>query len=229
MRLVAVRIIALLLILNAVAWAITGWMGWQLTRQLVADLRVASGAVAPEEERLGRGVQAVAVLVGDAAEATAGFTGSLQRARDAVMEGSQAAAELGDTFEQMGAIAQVVVFGVQPFGGLAGAFAESAANFERLATSLGEAGESLAMNAADMERVVADMRQARTRIEEVATTMQEIRPLAVVQRGIENLEMGTRLILAVVLVQAALSGLTGAALLLLAGRETAVVNVDEKR
>lgn len=37
MRLVAVRIIALVLLLNGVAWAIGGWLGWQLTRQLASE------------------------------------------------------------------------------------------------------------------------------------------------------------------------------------------------
>jgi methyl-accepting chemotaxis protein len=220
MRLVAVRIIALVLILNAVAWAITGWLGWQLTRQLVEDLRAASGAVAPEQDRLVRSVQDVAVLVGDSAEATAGFTGSLERARVAVLEGSRAADELRFTFEQMAAGARVVIVGIQPLIGLAESFAQSADSFERLSTSLGEVGESLAMNATDMQRVTSDMRQARTRIYEVAGTMQAVRPLTVVQRGLENLELGTRLFLGIVLVQATLSGLTGAALLLLAGRRT---------
>ncbi len=114
MRLVVVRIIALVLLLNGVAWAIAGWLGWQLTRQLVEDVREAGGAVSPEQDRLVASIRDVAALVGDSAEATWGFTVSLERARAVVQDGSQAADELHVTFGQMAQAARVIIFGVQP-------------------------------------------------------------------------------------------------------------------
>lgn len=155
--------------------------------------------------------------MGDAADATTGFAQSLARARDAATEGSRAATGLSQAFSQLAAAGDIEIFGIRPLDGLREPFGSAGAETQRLSGALNDLADSLASNVGDTTRVASDLRQAQTRILELADATEAFRAQALVNQGISSLETAARALLGVLLVQAILSTLSGVALLLLAG------------
>jgi hypothetical protein len=87
--------------------------------------------------------------------------------------------------------------------------------------ALSGTSDSLAENARDTAQVAADVRRARGRIDDLAAAVESFRPQPLAERGVSSLELGMRALLGLLAVQAALSLLTGLALLLLAGARQA--------
>jgi hypothetical protein len=212
-----VRVIALLLVLNGLGGLAAVWAGWGLLGVAVVDLREATGQLAPEQARMVARLRDVGAVVGDASEATDGFARSMERARTAVGEGGQAAGELAGSFDQLVPATEVEIVGRRPLEQFAEPFAASAASFRRLGSSLSGTADSLGDNARDTARVSADLKRARERIDDLASSAEAFRPQAYAERGLDSLDLGLRGLLGLLALQAALSMLTGLALLLLSG------------
>ncbi len=217
LRRTIIRIMGLLLVANGLAGTVAAWVGWQAADQLFAGLEQASTALPPEQARLVGSIREVTQLVDDAATAADGFAHSMGRAHDAISGGSQIADDLGGTFEHMGTIARTEVLGERPLGPLSEPFTTSAGDFRRLSRSLADVSDALANNARDTARVAEDLRGIDDRLTALAAEAEAFRPVHVIREGLRGLDLGIRLLLGLVVLEAVASFLTGAALLLLAG------------
>jgi ABC-type transporter Mla subunit MlaD len=214
-RSLVIRLVALLLIANGVAGVVAVLVGWSITTRLIEGFREVSTTVASQQAYLAETVHGVAIVVDDAAQATGGLSGSTTRARNAVADASRTANELAATFEQLSLATQVTVFGVRPLEVLAEPFDANADDFRRLGSSLAETGDSLAENVRDVTRVGDDLRSIHSQLHAAATQVESLQTATLIQQGIDGLELGSRLLLGVILFEAVLSALTGLALLMM--------------
>ena len=217
-RWLAVRVIALALMLNGAAGVLGSLVAWRASQALLDDLRAAGTLVPTEQARLVTGVRDVATMIGDAADATGGFSASLEQAHAAVADSSQSADELRVIFEQLSLVSRLELLELRPLSGLTDPFAASAQSFGRLSTSLGSAAGSLEENRRDTSRVATDLHLARAHIDELATTIDGLQSQTLLNRGVAEAELGRGVLVGLLLLQALLSGLTGLALWLLAGQ-----------
>jgi ABC-type transporter Mla subunit MlaD len=216
-RRVTVRAIGIALILNGLCGIGAVFVGLRMSQTMLDNLRGVSVQLVPEQSRFTDGLRGVAVLVEDASQATAGFGVSMDQAREAVSSGGQSAEELRRTFTQMSELTQVEILGLRPLEALTASFAASASSFAGLSGSLNQTASSLGENARDTVRVTENLRRTRDQLYRLASLVEGFHPQVLVVQGIAQLELGLRLLLALVFLQAALSSLTGLALLLLMG------------
>jgi hypothetical protein len=214
-RSLVIRLVALLLIANGVAGVVAVWVGWSVTTRLIEGFREVSTTVASQQAYLAETVHGVAIVVDDAGQATGGLSRSTTRARNAVADASRTANELAATFEQLSLATQVTLFGVRPLEVLAEPFDSNADDFRRLGGSLAETGDSLAENVRDVTRVGDDLRSIHSQLRAAAVQVESLQTATLIQQGIDGLELGSRLLLSVILFEAALSALTGVALLMM--------------
>jgi hypothetical protein len=213
-RRIAVRLIAVLLIVNGLAGVAAAWVGWSMTRDLLDGLRRTSATVATQQARLVASVRGVAVGVDDAAQAIAGMSRSTTRARDAVVDATRASNQLASTFEGLSQASRVTVFGIRPLEGLAEPFSSNADDFGRLGASLAETADSLADNARDVTRVGDNLRSIDGRLTAAAAEVEALQSARLIQQGLAGLELGSRLLMGLIFFEATLSALTGLALLM---------------
>jgi hypothetical protein len=213
-RRIVIRLSALLLILNGVAGVTAAWLGWTVTTTLLDSLRQTDTAVAAQQRRLVDAVHGVAVGVDDAAQATASLSMSTTRARNAVTDATRTADNLASTFEQLSHASRVSVFGVYPLAGLIEPFQANADDFRRVSASLGETADSLTDNARDVRRVGDDLRSIYHQLTAAATEIEALQSAALIQQGRAGLELGSRLLMGIILFEAIVSALTGLALLM---------------
>jgi methyl-accepting chemotaxis protein len=160
-------------------------------------------------------------MVDDAAEAVDGFAAGMTRARTAASQAADASGDLALSFERMREVTQIQVGGQQPLEGLSQPFAASSLSFRRLSGSLAQMADALDNSALDTARVADDLQVARNRMDNMAATVEALRPRLLAGRGLSSIELGMRSVLAFILVQAVLSMLTGLAILLLSGSKRA--------
>jgi hypothetical protein len=215
------RTIALLLILSGVGGLVAVWMGWRMTGEVIGDLRDVSTQLAPEQAQVVSDLREAAAMVDDAAEAVDGFAAGMTRARTAASQAADASGDLALSFERMREVTQIQVGGQQPLEGLSEPFAASSLSFRRLSGSLAQMADALDNSALDTARVADDLQMARNRMDNMAATVEALRPRLLAGRGLSSLELGMRSVLAFILVQAVLSMLTGLAILLLSGSKRA--------
>jgi hypothetical protein len=215
------RTIGLLLILSGVGGLVVVWMGWRLAGEVIGDLRDVSTQLAPEQAQVVSDLREAAAMVDDAAEAVDGFAVGMTRARTAASQAADASGDLALSFERMRVVTQIQVGALQPLEGLSEPFAASSLSFRRLSGSLAQMADALDNSALDTARVADDLQMARNRMDNMAATVEALRPRLLAGRGLSSIELGMRSVLAFILVQAVLSMLTGLAILLLSGSKRA--------
>jgi hypothetical protein len=216
-RWLAVRVIALMLMANGLGGMLGVLVAWRISQGLVDELRSAGAVLPSEQARLAGSLRRVSGMVGAAAAATDGFTVSLEQAAAAVEEGGQSADELRTIFSRLALVSQFNPLDPRILGGLADPFAASAESFGRLSGSLAATSSAMADNSRDTARVASNLKQASGQIDDLASTLEAIRSRTALDQRLAELELGRGLLLALVLLQALLSALTGLALWLLAG------------
>jgi hypothetical protein len=213
-RRVTIRLISLLLVANGVAGILAVWVGWSMTAELLTTLRQTSTSVAAQQARLVESVRGVAAAVDDSAQATTGVSRSSARARVAVTDATRTADDLAATFDRLAEGSRVTVFGVRPLAEMTQPFEANAEDFRRISVSLGEMSASLEDNAREMARVGDDLRSINSQLNITAANIEALPSASLLAEGLATLELGTRLFLALILFEAALSALTGLALVM---------------
>jgi hypothetical protein len=225
-RRVAIRLISLLLVANGVAGIVAVWFGWTATTGLLSTLRETSATVTAQQAQLAESVRGVAVAVDDSAQATAGLSQSTGQARASVVEATQTAANLATTFDRLAAGSQVTVLGMRPLEGMIQPFTTNADDFRRISASLDTMSDSLDTNAREMGRVSDDLRKINAQVGMVAANIETLPSARFLEQGLSQLEVGTRLFLALILFEATLSALTGLALAMMTVQPRVHVPVD---
>jgi hypothetical protein len=213
-RRTTIRLISLLLVANGVAGIVAVWVGWSMTAELLTTLRQTSASVAAQQARLVESVRGVAAAVDDSAQATVGVGRSSARARVAVTDATRTADDLAATFDRLAEGSRVTVLGVRPLEGMTQPFETNAEDFRRVSASLGEMSASLDDNAREMARVGDDLRDINSQLNVTATNIEALPSASLLAEGLTTLELGTRLFLALILLEATLSALTGLALVM---------------
>jgi hypothetical protein len=226
LRRVAIRLISLLLVANGVAGIVAVWFGWTASTGLLSTLRDTSATVTAQQTQLAESVRGVAVAVDDSAQATAGLSQSSGQARASVIEATQTADDLATTFDRLAAGSQVTILGIRPLEGMIQPFATNAEDFRRISASLATMSDSLDTNAREMGRVSDDLRNINTRISMVAANIEALPSSRFLEQGLSQLELGTRLFLALILFEATLSALTGLALAMMTVQPRVHVPLD---
>lgn len=107
----------------------------------------------------------------DASAATGNFEQSLNGARDSANSASRLAADTATSFRGLALSVQLDVFGIQPFGGLAPQFDQSAAQLDELSSTLRATQDSLGQNSRDILRVGADLAAVQRQVTVLADTL----------------------------------------------------------
>jgi hypothetical protein len=115
---------------------------------------------------------------------------------------------------------------MRPLEGMIQPFTTNAEDFRRISASLATMSDSLDTNAREMGRVSDDLRNINTRISMVATNIESLPSSRFLEQGLSQLEVGTRLFLALILFEATLSALTGLALAMMTVQPRVHVPVD---
>lgn len=124
-----------------------------------------------ERVRLVQGLERVSETFAATAEATTSFEGSLVGARASAEGAAALARDSAANFREVAQAVQLVVFGVQPLGGLAPGFTQMAEQMDQMGTTLSVTGDLLQQNATDVRRVSQDLEQVRDEVGRLAETV----------------------------------------------------------
>lgn len=163
-------------------------------------------------------IRSVSGTVHDTAEATGDFERSIDGARASADAASDLANQTAGTFRAMANGLGVQVFGVQPFVGLAPQFHQSADQLQQLAISLGGTRDALGQNAADVQRVGADLGKLQRQLEAVAGVLDRPGVLGLDDRALLPFQVAFYGMCLLVLLQSAFSLVAGVALFRLSGQ-----------
>jgi hypothetical protein len=135
----------------------------------------AAGTIDAQRARLVALIDPTEAVLDRAAGTSANAGTSLQASAGSARDGAALSLQLADAMEAMARAAQVDVFGVRPFSGLADELAAVAASSRTLATDLDATAGALAANVTDTRAVAGDLgaladELARLRTELDATT-----------------------------------------------------------
>lgn len=137
--------------------------------------RIATLQASLERERatLVGSLRAAATMLGDSANVSRSFQGSIDGARSSADTASKLANDTAGTFRDMSGTMNLSVFGVQPLAGLAPQFSRGAEQLQRLAISLGSTRDALAQNNTSMQNVTTDLQQLQGQLNAVASSLDQ--------------------------------------------------------
>jgi hypothetical protein len=202
---------------NGIAGIVAAWISWQITADVLVNLRQTSATASAQQARLVESVNGVAVSVDDAAQATRGVGQSTSRAQEAMAQASRTSTNLADTFDRLSQASQVTVFGVRPLEGLIQPFSTNAEDFGALSGSLTQTADSLSANARDIDRVSDDLRGISGHMRTAAMQIEALQTPELLDQWLASLELGSHLLIAVIFFESLLSALVGLALFILTG------------
>ena len=138
------------------------------TFQSVDALR---GMLDSERGSLALSLRGVSRTVGDSADATGQFQQTLDGARQSADSAAALASQTAASFRNMAQQVQVQIFGIEPLGGLAPQFQQSADQLDQLAATLASTRDALQSNSADVARVGGDLRGVQQQVNTLAATL----------------------------------------------------------
>ena len=213
-RRLVIKLIGIALIANGVFGLLLAWQTWQLTQMALGELRVAVTRLDPVQTGLSSGLRNLGGLVGSASGTLGGYAQSISQAEAAVDVSATTASQLADGFEQIAQLGQVIVFGAQPFGALTDPFGSSAASLRELSGSLRQTSSALQASARDTGQIGQELARLRAQVDSLAGNVEAASAGFQAQRGIAQLEQAQRLMVSLLILNAAVSLLVGGAILL---------------
>jgi len=137
--------------------------------------RIATLQASLERERgtLVTSLRTAATMLGDSANVTRSFQGSIDGARGSADTASKLANDTAGTFRDMSANMNISFFGVQPLAGLAPQFSQGADQLQQLAISLGTTRDALAQNTTNMRNVTTDLQMLQGQFNAVASSLEQ--------------------------------------------------------
>jgi ABC-type transporter Mla subunit MlaD len=214
-RRLIIKVIAFALIANGLFGLLLAWQTWQLTQNALGDIRAAVSRLDPVQSGLSGGLRNLGGLVGSAGGTLGGYAQSISQAQAAVDVSATTSSQLADGFEQISLLGQVVVFGMQPFGALGEPFGASAASLRELSGSLRQTSTALQASARDTGQIGQELARLRSQVDSLASNVEAASAGFQAQSGIAQLEQAQRLMINLLIMNAALSLLVGGAILLL--------------
>lgn len=136
--------------------------------------RVAGLSATLERERtsLVRSLRTASAMLGDTAVSTTDFRASIDTARTAADQASKLANDSAGNFRDLGTtLKSLSIFGIQPLASLSPQFDRGANQLQQLAITLGTSREALSQNAADVQRVSADLADLQRQLNTVADSL----------------------------------------------------------
>jgi hypothetical protein len=214
-RRLIIKVIAFALMTNGLFGLLLAWQTWQLTQKALGDIRGAVVRLDPVQSGLSGGLRNLGGLVGSASGTLGGYAQSISQAQAAVDVSATTSSQLADGFEQIALLGQVAVFGAQPFGALSEPFGSSAASLRDLSGSLRQTSSALQASARDTGQIGQELARLRNQVDSLASNVEAASAGFQAQSGIAQLEQAEHLMVSLLVMNAAVSLLVGAAILLL--------------
>jgi hypothetical protein len=176
--------------------------------------RVATLQASLERERgnLVTALHTAASMLGNTANVTGSFQGSIDGARSSADTASRLANDTAGTFREMAGNMNVSFLGLQPLVGLAPQFTHGADQLQQLAISLGSTRDALAANKSNIQNVTTDLRLLQAQIDAVATSLEQPGVLGLDSQTLVPFQIAVLGICLLVVLQSAFSIVAGIAL-----------------
>jgi hypothetical protein len=137
-------------------------------------LAVVAESFEVQRDNLVQAMRTASAALRSSATATGNFRSSIDAASGAVDQASLLANDSAGTFRDLAAqLRALVVFGVQPLGGVAPQFDTSADQLQSLAISLGKTRDALGSNGSNVARVSGDLSQLQAQLDTMAASLDE--------------------------------------------------------